>query len=114
MPLCFYPTDPQDNYSLQLVDTMTIQVQHWPHYGWRSSKKPVPKHTPREDISEIAGEGGQRGDRGQTGQRGRGGDEGGGEAEGGATWELPAATGGQGAGPPQPKDGTHPQNSPQW
>lgn len=108
MPLCFYPTDPQDNYSLQLVDTMTIQVQHWPHYGWRSSKKPVPKHTPREDISEIAGEGGQRGDRGQTGQRGRGGDEGGGEAEGGATWELPAATGGQGAGPPQPKDGTHP------
>lgn len=113
MPLCFYPTDPQDNYSLQLVDTMTIQVQHWPHYGWRSSKKPVPKHTPREDISEIAGEGGQRGDRGQTGQRGRGGDEGGGEAEGGATWELPAATGGQGAGPPQPKDGTHPQNSPQ-
>lgn len=114
MPLCFYPTDPQDNYSLQLVDTMTIQVQHWPHYGWRSSKKPVPKHTPREDISEIAGEGGQRGDRGQTGQRGRGGDEGGGEAEGGATWELPAATGGQGAGLPQPKDGTHPQNSPQW
>lgn len=114
MPLCFYPTDPQDNYSLQLVDTITIQVQHWPHYGWRSSKKPVPKHTPREDISEIAGEGGQRGDRGQTGQRGRGGDEGGGEAEGGATWELPAATGGQGAGPPQPKDGTHPQNSPQW
>lgn len=113
MPLCFYPTDPQDNYSLQLVDTMTIQVQHWPHYGWRSSKKPVPKHTPREDISEIAGEGGQRGDRGQTGQRGRGGDEGGGKAEGGATWELPAATGGQGAGPPQPKDGTHPQNSPQ-
>lgn len=113
MPLCFYPTDPQDNYSLQLVNTMTIQVQHWPHYGWRSSKKPVPKHTPREDISEIAGEGGQRGDRGQTGQRGRGGDEGGGEAEGGATWELPAATGGQGAGPPQPKDGTHPQNSPQ-
>lgn len=113
MPLCFYPTDPQDNYSLQLVDTMTIQVQHWPHYGWRSSKKPVPKHTPREDISEIAGEGGQRGDRGQTGQRGRGGDEGGGEAEGGATWELPAATGGQGAGPPQPKDATHPQNSPQ-
>lgn len=113
MPLCFYPTDPQDNYSLQLVDTMTIQVQHWPHYGWRSSKKPLPKHTPREDISEIAGEGGQRGDRGQTGQRGRGGDEGGGEAEGGATWELPAATGGQGAGPPQPKDGTHPQNSPQ-
>lgn len=113
MPLCFYPTDPQDNYSLQLVDTMTIQVQHWPHYGWRSSKKPVPKHTPREDISEIAGEGGQRGDRGISGQRGGGGDEGGGEAEGGATWELPAATGGQGAGPPQPKDGTHPQNSPQ-
>lgn len=113
MPLCFYPTDPQDNYSLQLVDTMTIQVQHWPHYGWRSSKKPVPKHTPREDISEIAGEGGQRGDRGQTGQRGRGGDEGGEKAEGGVTWELPAATGGQGAGPPQPKDGTHPQNSPQ-
>lgn len=84
-----------------------------PHYGWRSSKKRVPKHTAGEDISDIAGDGGQWGDRGQTGQWGGGEDEGGGEAEGGSTWELPATTGGQGTGPPQPEDGTHPQNSSQ-
>lgn len=84
-----------------------------PHYGWGSSKKRVPKHTSWEDISEIAGDGGQWGDRGQTGQWGGGEGEGGREAEGGSTWELPSATGGQGTGPPQPKDGTHPQNSPQ-
>lgn len=84
-----------------------------PHYGWGSSKKRLPKHTPGEDISDIAGDGGQWGDRGQTEQWGGGEDEGGGEAEGGSTWELPATTGGQGTGPPQPEDGTHPQNSSQ-
>lgn len=84
-----------------------------PHYGWGSSKKRVPKHTPGEDISDIAGDGGQWGDRGQTGQWGGGEDEGRGEAEGGSTWELPATTGGQGTCPPQPEDGTHPQNSSQ-